>query len=171
MPKKSSSSVDKFINRTQAQIIMSAANTLTFQQIRFASGIFEGVALILNRILWNPTSTSLREIVAATDTLIMALTTRNDLTTLVPSNLSVLAQKEVVGLGAAVESKEIPFITDYSTLPGGGLLIPANPLYIGADSGGFVNPATINITLEYQWKKLSKDESIELLQTLLPGTV
>lgn len=162
---------DLYSNRTLATIVQSALNTITFEQIRFAAGLFEGLALVLNRIHLYPTAASLRQIVAATDHLTMALVTRDDLTSLDPTNLSVLASKMITGIAAGVERYVTPLTIPFSDLPGKGLLIPANPLYMGVDSGGFTAVATVRFILEYQWKKLTPQENLELLQTLLPGTV
>lgn len=170
MPTKSRSA-DLYINRTNATVVMSALNTLTFQQIRFAAGLFEGIALLLTRVLWYPTNTSLRELVASTDSLHMALTTRSDLTAIDPVNLSVLVSKNIVGLATNTEPIITPLINDFSNMPGGGMLIPANPLYLGAFTAGAAAASSVRVVLEYRWKKLSPQESIELLQTLLPGTV
>jgi len=162
---------DIYSNRTTVRCSMTAVNTLVFQQLRFAAGLFEGVALILNRILWFPFSGTLRELVGAADHLQMALVTRNDLASIDPTNLAVIDEKELVSVGAAVERYETPLVSDWRNSPGGGLIIPANPLYLAMNTAGYAAVAEMNVVIEYQWKKLSKDESIELLQTLIPGTV
>lgn len=162
---------DVFSNRTQVEVVMSAANTLTFQQVRFAVGTFQGVALILNRIEMSPAGAAIDEIVAAADNLQMAITTRDDLTAINPTNLSVMYVKNIESPGANVEVFELPLVGDFTGLPGGGLLMPANPIFLAVLTGGFVAAATVRFTLYYQFKELSKDENLELIQTLLPGTV
>jgi hypothetical protein len=151
---------------------MSVINTITFEQIRFAAGLFEGVAIKLNRVRYVPDATLIREIVANTDSLAFALTTRNDLTSLSPTNLSVIDTVSIIGNGAGVEPTILPITSDFTSLPEGGLLLPANPLYLSMVSAGFaaaVGP--LYAVLEYQWIRLSDREAIELLQTLIPGTV
>jgi len=162
---------DKYLNRAYARIDMTAVDTVTFQQIRFSTGLFEGIALVLNRIKYYPLVTTLRAVAADTDYWIMALTTRDDLTSLDPNSLSVLDTVSSIGVGAGVEPVQRPIISDFTNAPGGGLLIPANPLYLAMDTAGFgavVGGATV--VLEYQFIKLSDKESLELLQTIIPGT-
>ena len=163
---------DRYVNRTLAQVSMSAANVLTFQQVRFAAGLFEGLALKLVRVEWNISAALLRELGAATDSINFGITTRDDLVSIDPTNLSVLASYNVVGMGAGAEPMIMPIIMDFSNLPEGGLLIPANPMYLGINSAGVAAAlGPIYVTMFYNWIRLTDKESLELLQTLIPGTV
>jgi hypothetical protein len=163
---------DKYSNVAFATVTLSAANTLTFNQILMGTGVFAGVALLINRILWNPTVTSLREIVAATDDLTMALVSSNRLATIFDAtDPSVLAQKRLVGIGVAVERYELPLISDFSTLPGGGKLIPASPLWMAGHTSGAAAASVIRCQLDFTFIQLEAADYLELMQSTYPANV
>lgn len=166
---------DIYSNRAFETVTMSAANTLTFEQIQFGVGLFQGTALILNRIEWFPLGATILELVAVADHLEFALTNRDDLANLNPTNQSVLVRKRIqaVMVGAVVSLEHIvtPLVSDLSGLPGGGLILPANPLYIGALTAGYANAAIVRAVLYFQFKQLTDAEYIELLQTIMPANI
>lgn len=168
------SKADIYANRAFAAVTMSAANTITFQQLNFAVGVFQGVALKLLRVEWHPGSSDIQEIVAAADRLTFALTLRDDLTSLDPTNQSIVCRKSIFlnrDLTAEANLFHMPIITDFTTMPEGGLLVPANPIYMAAVTAGFAGAATVRAVLYYIFVQLSDRESIELLQTIIPGNV
>jgi len=163
---------DQFSNRSFVDLTQSAANVLTFQQIRFAVGVFQGIGLLLHRIEWFPIGTSIQEIAATSDNFQLALTLRDDLANLDPSNQSILATVVLQPIGALPLGPVItPIISDFSSLPGGGLLIPANPLFLAMDSAGFAAVGRVRIAVYYTFMQLSDREAMELLQTIIPGNV
>lgn len=163
--------IDKYVQRAYIYTIMSAANTITFTQVRFPVGVFSNIALRITRVDWYPSTAALREIVGAADSLQMALTSKDDLTVLDPANQSIICNLNVVGIAANVEKMITPFTSDFSTLPEQGLLIPANPLFVGITSGGFAAVAIVRVVIYYRFVQLKPQESVELLQALLPGNV
>lgn len=175
MAKTTSRVADVYGNRAFKQVTMSAANTLTFEQIQFGVGLFQGVAMVLNRIEWSFGTATWRELVANTDSLAVALTNRDDLSSLDPTNQSVLVYKSIVPLivGAVVslEENEQPVISDFSTLPGMGLIIPANPIYIGMITEGFAAAGIVRAVMYFTFKQLTDAEYIELMQTIMPANI
>lgn len=164
-------SKDKFSQRTFVDITMSAANTLTFKKIDFAVGLFQGVALKLHKIEYHPTLASYRELAANTDSFFIGLTLRNTLTALDPTDLSVIDSRGLIGMGAGVEPLTRPIVTDFTTLPEGGMLTLANPLYAAMITTGAAAASQCRIVIHYSFLSLAAGESMELLQTLLPGNV
>ena len=163
---------DKFANRSFVDITMSAANTITFQQIRFAVGTFQGVGLKLARIEYYPTSGTFQEVVAAADSFSLALVVRDDLTSLDPSSQGIISLTHVFTNGATTNKLwSNPYTHDFTRLPEGGLLIPPNPLFAAMTTSGFAAAGRFRAILYYTFLELSDRESIELLQTLLPGNV
>jgi hypothetical protein len=163
---------DNFANVAFGSVTMSAANTLTFSQIQLAVGLFQGIALLLHRIWWYPTDTACREIVAATDELIMALTSSNRLVEILNSaDPAILSNKAIVGIAAGTERQEIPIISDFTMLPGGGKLISANPIYLGAVTGGFGAAATVRARLEFTFVELADRDYLELIQSQFPTNI
>ncbi len=163
---------DQFANRSFVDLTQSAANTLTFQQIRFAVGVFQGIGLLLHRIEWFPIGTTIQSLAAITDSMQFALTLRDDLANLDPSNQAILANTFVTPIGAAPLGPFVtPMVTDFTNLPGTGLLIPANPLFLAMDSAGFGAAGRVRIAVYYTFMQLSDREAMELLQTIIPGNV
>ena len=128
---------DKFANVAFADITQSAINTLGLEPVRFAVGIFQGVGLIIHRILYYPTSATARQVVGATDNISFGLTTTDAITAIDDiTQPSIIDRHTLLGVGVNVEPVKIPFITDWTQLPGGGRILPANPIYLALDSGG-----------------------------------
>ncbi len=175
MPGKTTKVQDLYGNRAFVDITMTAANTLTFQQIQFGVGLFQGVALVLNRIEWYPDRSVMDSLVANSDELKMALTNRDDLSAIDASNQSILAMKQVdplmVGAVVGIEIVDLPWVSDFSGIPGAGLIIPANPLYVGVYTVGFAAAARIRCILYFTFKTLTDAEYIELIQTIMPANL
>lgn len=163
---------DMFANIAMANVTMSAANTLTFSQMQMGVGLFQGVAMVIHRILWYPFAAALREIVAATDSLTMAVTTTNRLTAIDDAlDPAIVQMRRIIGIAAGIERFDIPFITDLTSLPGGGKLVAANPLWIGATSGGFASAAQIRVQLDFTFIELTDAEYLELIQATYPANI
>lgn len=163
---------DQYSNVAFQRLTLSAANTLTFEPIAFAVGIFQGIGLLLNRILYTPNNATLREIVAATDHLDMGITTSNRLAGLDPgTDPAVIDVHRITGIAAGIERFNLPIIHDFTGLPGGGKLCSANPLYVGGETGGFVAAAMIDVQLEFQFVQLRPEEYLELIQAQFPANI
>lgn len=163
---------DLYANKAYGLVTMSAANTLTFGQIQMGVGLFQGIALVIHRVLWYPSWGTLKEIVAATDILSFALTTSNRLTGLVDiSDPAIITRKAIAAIGVGTEPYHLPIISDFTTLPGGGKLVPANPLWIGCTSSGFAAAGEMRAELEFTFVELADREYLELIQTMFPANI
>lgn len=160
-----------FANRALTTMTMSAANTLTYSQVRFTTGLVEKVALVIHRIDFIPTGTSVREIVAATDSMTLAFTMSNAMTTLYAWDPRVLAMIEVTGIGVAVERYLTPLSMDFSSFPGGGILIPPNPIYLAMTTSGAAAASAANACMWFSYRQLTDADYLELIQSLLPQNI
>jgi len=164
--------IDQFANRAIVELTMSAANTETFEQINFGVGLFQGVGLVLHRVEYVLDRASLTELVGNSDEVRLAITTRDSLTSLMPVSQDVICYWETAIHGQPAASQEnyyLPFVRDFSDLPGTGLIMPANPLFFAMDTVGFVAAGYASCILYYTFKELSDKDYIELIQTLVPG--
>lgn len=164
-------SSEKYANVAFGTVTMSAANTLTFAQILFGVGLFEGKALVVHRVGFYPSVATEREVVTAADSYIMALTTSNRLTALDLSEPAVVIWKRRVGIGVAVESVNQPHEIDFTQLPGGGKLLPANPIFIGMTSLGFAAAGSMTVRIEFTFVELSPQDYLEVIQSMFPANV
>lgn len=163
---------DVFSNKGYGRVTMAAANTLTFSQILFGTGLFDKTALVVHRVLWFPDPSTLREIVAATDTLHLALTTSNRLTAITDvSDPAIICNLSIIGVAAGTERFVRPLVQDFTMLPGGGLLVPANPLWCAIMSAGYAAAADTRVQLDFTFKELGDADYLELLQTLFPANI
>lgn len=163
---------DTYSNIALVSCAMSAANTLTFQQLSVSVGLFQGVAMLLHRISFWPNAAACREMVAATDALYMALTTSNRLTSISDvTDPSIIALEHIVGIGVSVEPWRNPIVYAFDALPGGGKLIPANPLFLAVNSAGYGAAATVKAQLDFTFVQLSDADYLELLQSMYPISV
>lgn len=169
MPK--ARSFDVYSNRAMIHITMSAANTITFEQIRWAAGTFTNIAIILHEMHIFPSSATVRECVAATDLWTIGLTSRNDLTVLAASDQSIYGLVAEVGRAAVVAPWESPLVYSWAHLPEKGIIVPPNPMYLAMTSAGFAAAGEAHCILYYTFVQVSDKQSLEVLQTILPGNV
>lgn len=163
---------DAYANVALATVNMSAANTLTFSQVQMAVGMFQGVAMVIHRVLWFPYSATLRELVAATDSLLMAICTSNRLTTIADvTDPTILASKRLICVAANTEPFELPLVNDFSNYPGGGKIVAANPLYVAAFTGGFAAAGIVAAQLDFSFVSLTDKDYLEVLQSQFPANV
>ena len=163
---------ERFANIGLVTTTMSAANTLTFGTIQMAAGMFQGIAMIIHRVLWWPYTATVREIVAATDSLQMAITNSNRITTIADAtDPAIVAMKRIVAVAANVASVELPLVSDFTALPGGGKITAANPLYLAVSSGGFAAAGIVAAQLEFSSTELSDADYLEVLQAQFPANV
>lgn len=167
--------VDVFPNRAFESVTMSGANALTFSQVQFGVGLFQGVAAVIHRIEWYLDITTTAQLIVNADLVQMALTNRDDLTVLSPTSQNVLAQKEmglaVSGTPANMTVLEFPLVSSFADLGGGGLIIPANPLYVAMDSVGLSAAGVMDVIIYLTFKTLSDAEYVELIQTIMPANL
>ena len=160
---------DKYSNKAVKKITMSAANTLTFQQLDFNIPALSSIGMIIQRIDWH--LHSLSELVAAADQITIALVTSNQLSSIEPEDPAVLAQIDLFAQAAPAEVHVEPTIMDFSSLAGGGLIVSPARLYIAMVTTGFTGAGIAVVVLFHTLTSLSDREAIELLQTHLPTTV
>lgn len=163
---------DQYANIGLVTTTMSAANTLTFGTIQMAAGMFQGIAMVIHRVLWWPYTATLRELVAATDSLQMAITNTNRITTIADAtDPAIVAMKRLVAIAVPVATYELPLVSDFTALPGGGKITAANPLYLGVASGGFAVAGIVAAQLEFSFVELSDADYLEVLQAQFPANV
>jgi hypothetical protein len=64
-----------------------------------------------------------------------------------------------------------PVLKDFSTLPGGGLIIPTAPLYVAMSSSGLASVGIMDVIMYYTFKQMSDADYIELVQGMLPANI
>lgn len=159
---------DQFANQAVITCTETALNTLTFKKLETGISLFEKLAWIIHRIEYLVTSAVPGYFNATTDNLTMALTTTDQMTSIALTNAAVLDMTYLVrvDLGAAASGSIYPLqiYKDFSQLPGGGLIVPPNPLYGAIVGGGLTTAATAYLRLYYTNRELSPEEYWELVE-------
>lgn len=164
--------MDNFSNVAFGTVTMSAANTLTFAAIQMAVGLFQGIAMLLNRIKYYPTAAVLRELVASTDNVDMAITSSNRLSSIQDqSDPAIIDLKRLISVGVAVEPWTLPIVSDFSSLPGGGKLVSANPMFVAMQGNGMAAAGVLRVQLDFTFITLSDADYLELIQAQFPVNI
>ena len=163
---------DQFVNVAHGNVSMSAANAITFNQILFAVGIFQGVAIVIHRMLYYPAAAACKEVIAATDRMTMALTTSNRLVSLLDiSDPAVIDMYDVVPIGTPVADWTLPIVSDMTSLPGGGRIVAPGRLFFGMVTTGAAAASTGRCELQFTFKHLDDKDYIELIQSTMPANI
>jgi len=160
---------DLFSNQGAISCTESAANTLTFKKLETGINFFEKVAWVISRIDFYPTDLTTTQFANTDDALDIAYTTANSISDIKAlDNPGVLFWKRfqlaVYAAGTLMRMNEFPFVADFSTLKGGGILVPPNPLYLGIKGTGLTGVATVLTRFYYTSVQLATDEYWELVE-------
>lgn len=160
---------DKYANMLVKQMTMSAANTLTFDEIDIGLSLFDKVGLKVQRLEYHWGNAALEEMTAANDAVQAGLFTSNAPATMDPGDVSTIHMAKIKrldqGTAAASRILELPFVFNFAELDGGGLLITPKPLYIGMFTTGLASAGTITLRVFFTVVKLTPPEYFELLET------
>lgn len=162
-------SLDKFANIAYLAVVETAANTLTFAQLQIASNLMDKkYALVIERIhyLVQPLATVFD---TTGDYLNIAVTVSDRL-----SSISDLSQPEILDLvqlqrrdyGAAASGsiEDSVIQRDFTSLSGGGILVPADRLYLGAKGSGLASATTVLARMWYSVLEIGVNEYWELIE-------
>lgn len=158
---------DIYANKFYGAATESGANTLTFSEINTNVNIFDKVAWILNRLEWYLSVATLALLQASTDTISCALSASDTIPNLSLSNPSVIDVVTIQLIAPAEVGGQAPFptpiIRDFSSMPGGGLIIAPRPLYVAVEGVSLATAATAEVRGYFQAKSLAADEYLELI--------
>lgn len=159
---------DQFCNTAILRVTESAANTLTFAKLESATSLFEKVAFLVSRLEWYTAAAQLMG--TAADAITFGLTVSNQIAGIEEGYTEVVDTNEIalMGIGALAGFllyQEPNIIKDFSNLPGKGILVPPNPLYIAAKGTGLGAAATVYCRMFYTVLQLTPDQYWELVET------
>lgn len=161
---------DKFDQFMTLSVTMSAANTLTFSEVNVGVSIFDYAAFIISRIEYSLAVGSLDELKLNADSAEVALTGSDTITSLSLSQTEVYdALVFGVRANASPASSELlpmPVIHDFSNMEGGGLLVPAQNMFVGMTSTDFVGAGFARLRVYYRVLSLEAADFVELVQRL-----
>jgi hypothetical protein len=160
--------LDQYPNIMSGVVTMSAANTITHEEINVGVNLFDKAALLIQRIEFMPTGAVLGDLDTDGDAFYFGLT-QAVVTGLVPSDAQCIDMFGVYAdlLGAVVSKEllQIPFAHDFSNLRGGGILIAPKPLYAVGQSNGLTVAGVFYWRIYMNIIRLESDQYLELLET------
>ncbi len=144
-------------------------NTLSFAELASYMSVFEKRALLINRVEYFFSIASLREMDAETDTLYFGLSTSDGFAQASIGEASIFDYNAIVTVlqAAGVSSQLLrePFQKDFSTMPGGGILIPSRPIFLWMHSLGWAAAGSAEARLFFTVKELKAEEYWELVES------
>ena len=161
---------DKYAQFFYMSVTMSAANTLTFAKLGVGVSLFDYAAFLLERIEYQPTRAAVQEIQAQTDEMVIAITGSDGIASLEGDKPEVYDKLtmsgHLIGAAANLDTNILPIVHHFTSLPGGGLLVPAQDLFIAMQTTGFANAQGSECRVYYTVIELQATDFLELVQRL-----
>lgn len=159
---------DTFANYAILTTTETAANTLTFKKLETGISLSEKVAWIIARIEYFPTPNTAAQFNGDGDVLYFGLSVSAAFAAAALSEQTVLDMNALFRLdfGAAATAHIIsrPIIKDFTSLPGGGIIVPPSPLYGFVQGNGLVSAATVVARIHYTLRTLKVEDYWELVE-------
>ena len=161
---------EKFSQIGYLKVEESAANTLTFAGLSVFSNVLSNQGMIIHQVEYSIGSAALQELDAEGDSINFGISGSDSLTTLDLDDPEVydfnVLRRIDFGTAGSAETIMMPYMKDFSQLPGGGILVPADRLYTYVQGISLVSAITAHCRFRYTLITLSPVDYLELAQTL-----
>ncbi len=162
---------DLFSQIGYIDVTMSAINTLTFNGLSVFSNILTPKGLIIHYIEYALGTATLQDLDTDGDQIFFGLCGDDQMAAILLSNAQVYDNHALTRLESAAAATNFlldksPIKQDFTGLPGGGRLVPADRIYVYAGSGGMTVVGVVSCRFHFTLKDLSAQEYIELAQSL-----
>lgn len=160
--------IDKYANVAAMTLTEAVAGTFISAKFTFPFSIMDKMALLISRLEYWPGG--LNQLNSSGDYILGGLLAASSVVDMrVQSDPLVIDSFSFgrIDLGAAASGVfvNMPWIKDFSTLPGGGILVAPNPLYLGLLSSGAAGVTNLSIRLYYTYMELETDEYWQLVES------
>jgi len=163
---------DEYPQFMRLSVTQSAANSTTFSQLSLGLTMFEYAGIVINKIEYTISKATLALMTADQDSIDVAVTGSNSLTSLANNQPEVYdslnLQRQDLGAASFVGPGllKFPWQHDFAGWPGGGMLVPAQDLYLAMGSAGLGSAGTAYIRLWFRMISLSSADYLEIVQRL-----
>lgn len=161
---------DKFTQVAYIDVTESAANTLTFNGLSVFSNILTPQGLLIHRVEYNVTPASVQAFTTLADGMRIGLCGSDQITAITLDDARVYDFHQMVvqdfGVAGTGVMVDFPWVADFSTLPGGGRLVPADRIYCylqGINLGGAI---AAECRFHFTLIDLDSSEYLDLAQSL-----
>ena len=159
---------DTYANMAIISVTESAANTLTFKKLETGIGFMEKAAWIINRVEYNMGSLLAANFNGDGDKLDFGISVANTFTTPSTTEITIIDQMTLeradYGTAAVALFRAYPIVKDFSSMPGGGILLPPNPVYLWARGTGLVAATSVVARIYYTILEMSTEDYWQLLE-------
>lgn len=164
----SKSPADQFANYAIVSVSESAANTLTFKKLETGISLTEKVAWVISRIEYTPNDPSSAVFNTSGDLARFGLAVSNTFTVPALTETTIIDFNTIErldwGTAASGALYEYPIVKDFSSLPGGGIIVPPTPLYLYAVGSGLASAMTWVARIHYTLLQLQVDQYWQLVE-------
>lgn len=161
---------DKWAQIGYIQVVESAANTLTFNGLSVFSNILTPQGLIIHDIEYNVSVADWTLLVAALDEIAFGMGGDDGMTAVALDDAQIYDYNslhlQVFGTPANAVFSQSPIVRTFDHLPGGGLLVPADRIYMFVRGASLASAVTMECRFHFTLVDLSAQEYIELAQAL-----
>lgn len=148
----------------------SAANTLTMGGLSVFSNVLSQKGMVLHDIAYQIAYASLSVLAADLDGLTFGLAGDDDMTSVALDDPEVydFQQLKVVAYGAPANAHiySNPIRRDLAGLPGGGMLVPADRLFLFVQGVNLASACTVSCRFRFTIIDLSAQDYLELAQAM-----
>jgi hypothetical protein len=160
--------IDRYANVAAVSIQEAVADTLAVTKFAFPFSIMDKMALLISRIEYF--FNALGQLNSNGDTTYMALMAGSSVVDITQQNDPLIIDTmryQRIDMGAAATGSlfSMPITRDFSTLPGGGLLVAPNPLYGAIKGLGEAGTTSGWMRLYYTYLELATDEYWQLVES------
>lgn len=159
---------DEFVNQAYLSVTESAGSTLTFAKLETGISIYEKVGWLISRMDYNIDLTN-TALAASGDALQFGLSVSNTFATPSMADMAVLDFNEGMRADYGTAANAIihlnPRTKTFADLPGRGLLVAPNPIYLWALGVSIAGAQTVTARMFYTVKKLKPEEFWELVES------
>ena len=158
---------ERFVNQAYLSVTESAPNTLTFAKLETGISVFEKVGWLISRIDWFILCTA-TQFGADSDGLWFGISVMDTIATVTLGSSAVVDMNSIFrrdwGAAASGTLRSNPVTKSFADLPGGGLLVPPNPLYVFAQGVALAAAQVVECRMFYTVKTLKTEDFWELVE-------
>jgi hypothetical protein len=158
---------DQFANLAVITVAEAVAGTLAFKKLETGISLFEKLAWILHRVEYEY-DVNATQFNTSGDAMECGLSTSDQISSIASTNAAVIdrfrCMRADYGTAASSYLFTSPFVKDFTNLPGGGIIVPPNPLYAFVKGTGLAAVAGYTIRIFYTNKPLEPDQFWELVE-------
>lgn len=158
---------DLYPNQAYLTVTESGANTLTFNQLLTGVSIYEKIGWIIHRIDYGLELTAAK-FAADTDTCNFGISVSDQISSIGMEYSACVDHNSIarIDMGAAATAflQRNPLEKDFSDLPGGGLMIPPNPIFLYVMGANAPSAFTVKARMYYTVKSLKVEDYWELVE-------